>query len=69
VQLAFESRAMLEAAGCGFDDIIDVTTFHTQPEVQFEAVNTARMKLMGQEPYPNWTTIGVDWLASISRSR
>lgn len=65
VQLAFDNlSAVLEAAGCSFDDIIDVTTFHTNPERQFEAVNTARLKVMGQAPYPNWTAIGVNWLAS-----
>src|SRR5699024_6968374 len=49
VQLAFDNlSAVLEAAGCSFDDIIDVTTFHTNPEMQFEAVNTARLKVMGQ---------------------
>lgn len=25
-------RATLEAADCTFDDIVDVTTFHTEPE-------------------------------------
>ncbi|MFX7780404.1 Rid family hydrolase, partial [Acinetobacter baumannii] len=28
----------LKAAGCTFDDIIDVTTFHTDPERQFESI-------------------------------
>lgn len=33
VQLAFENlKATLHAAGCTFDDIVDVTTFHTDPE-------------------------------------
>lgn len=33
VRLAFENlKATLTAAGCTFDDIVDVTTFHTDPE-------------------------------------
>lgn len=64
VQLAFDNLgAVLKAAGCSFDDIVDITTFHTDPEAQFEAVNAARMKVLGQQPYPNWTAIGVNWLA------
>lgn len=32
VQLAFYNlAAVLEAAGCTFDDVVDVTTFHTDP--------------------------------------
>lgn len=39
VQLAFDNlRAVLEAAGCGLEDIVDVTTFHTDPEAQFSDV-------------------------------
>ncbi|EGT4322370.1 RidA family protein, partial [Cronobacter sakazakii] len=35
VRLAFENlRATLAAAGCTFDDLVDVTTFHTDPERQ-----------------------------------
>jgi hypothetical protein len=29
---------VLEAIGCSFDDIVDVTTFHTDPEKQFETI-------------------------------
>ena len=64
VQLAFDNlAAVLAAAGCHFDDIVDVTTFHTDPEAQFDAVNMARKKVFGQPPYPNWTAVGVNWLA------
>ncbi|WP_260425718.1 RidA family protein [Cronobacter malonaticus] len=39
VRLAFENlRATLAAAGCTFDDLVDVTTFHTDPERQFPAI-------------------------------
>lgn len=64
VQLAFDNlAAVLAAAGCGFDDIIDVTTFHTDPERQFDAIVPIRLKAFGQPPWPNWTAVGVNWLA------
>ncbi|AXV17558.1 hypothetical protein CYG48_17090 (plasmid) [Neorhizobium sp. SOG26] len=64
VQLAFVNlKEVLEAAGCGVDDIIDVTTFHTDPQNQFEVVLAAKNRIFPQEPYPNWTAVGVNWLA------
>jgi enamine deaminase RidA (YjgF/YER057c/UK114 family) len=64
VQLAFDNlAATLKAAGCGFDDIIDVTTFHTDPENQFETIMTVRSRNFINAPFPNWTAIGVNWLA------
>lgn len=64
VRLAFANlEATLKAAGCGFDDIIDVTTFHTDPEHQFGAVMAVKEEVFAQAPYPNWTAVGVTWLA------
>jgi len=64
VRLAFDNlAAVLAAAGCGFDDIVDVTTFHTDPQQQFETVQQVRLEVMGEAPYPNWTALGVHWLA------
>ena len=64
VQLAFDNlAAVLRAAGCSFDDVVDVTTFHTDPATQFEAVNAVRLTVIGDAPYPNWTAVGVNWLA------
>ncbi|RVU17454.1 RidA family protein [Methylobacterium oryzihabitans] len=64
VGLAFERlNAVLAAAGCSFDDVVDVTTFHTDPERQFEAVMAVRDTVIGAPPYPNWTAVGVTWLA------
>jgi enamine deaminase RidA (YjgF/YER057c/UK114 family) len=40
-----------------------VTTFHTDPLKQFESVSVIRLKAIGEPPYPNWTAIGVNWLA------
>lgn len=64
VQLAFDNlKAVLAAAGATFDDVVDVTSFHTDPEAQWQIISDIRMKEIGEAPYPNWTAIGVNWLA------
>lgn len=64
VRLAFVNlRATLAAAGCGLDDIVDVTSFHTDPESQFDTVMAVKSEVFPQAPYPNWTALGVTWLA------
>lgn len=64
VRLAFDNlAAVLSAAGCTFDDIVDITTFHTNPVAQWDAVSTERLKVFSEKPYPNWTAVGVNWLA------
>lgn len=64
VRLAFTNlQATLAAAGCTLDDLIDVTTFHTDPENQFATIMQVKNELFPQAPYPNWTAVGVTWLA------
>lgn len=64
VRTAFRNlEATLAAAGCTFDDIVDVTTFHTDPERQFGAIMSVKQEVFGKPPYPNWTAVGVNWLA------
>ncbi|PVM82969.1 RidA family protein [Caulobacter endophyticus] len=64
VRLAFANlKATLAAAGCGLDDIVDVTSFHTDPESQFDTVMAVKSEMFPQAPYPNWTALGVTWLA------
>jgi enamine deaminase RidA (YjgF/YER057c/UK114 family) len=64
VQLAFDNlQATLKAAGCSFADIVDVTTFHTDPENQFGTIMAVKQEIFSKPPYPNWTAIGVNWLA------
>lgn len=64
VKLAFTNlKAVLAAAGCSFDDVVDVTTFHTNPDAQVETVLAVRAAEIGAPPYPNWTAVGVTWLA------
>lgn len=43
--------------------IVDVTTFHTNPETQFETMMEVKSEIFTAKPYPNWTAIGVNWLA------
>jgi enamine deaminase RidA (YjgF/YER057c/UK114 family) len=64
VRRAFANlKAVLAAAGCTIDDVIDITTFHTDPEAQVETVMAVRAAEIGEAPYPNWTAVGVTWLA------
>ena len=64
IQQAFDNLgAVLKAAGATFDDIIDVTTFHTDPENQFDDIMEAKDRAFPSQPYPNWTAVGVTWLA------
>lgn len=64
VRLAFTNlKATLQAGGCELDDIVDVTTFHTDPEHQFDTFMTVKSDVFPGAPYPNWTAIGTSWLA------
>ncbi|WP_077960727.1 RidA family protein [Ensifer adhaerens] len=64
VERAFANlEATLKAAGCTFDDIVDVTSFHTDPQNQFETILAVKDRVFSEKPYPNWTAIGVNWLA------
>ena len=64
VRLAYDNlTAVLRAAGASLDDVVDVTTFHTDPATQIETVMKVREAVLGGAPYPNWTAVGVNWLA------
>jgi enamine deaminase RidA (YjgF/YER057c/UK114 family) len=64
VRLAFANlEATLAAAGCTLDDIVDLTSFHTDPENQLGTVMAVKTEKFPQLPYPNWTALGVNWLA------
>ena len=64
VRLAFANlQATLKAGGCTLDDIVDVTTFHTNPEKQFDTVLAVKNEVFSAPPYPTWTALGVNWLA------
>lgn len=64
VQLAFDNlRGVLKAAGCGFDDVIDVTLFLIDPEASVGLMLEAMARSFGRESPPNVTAVGVNWLA------
>ena len=64
VDAAFRNlEAVLVAAGASFDDIIDVTTFHTDPETQFGTIMPVKNRYFPAAPHPTWTAVGVNWLA------
>ena len=64
VERAFTNLvAVLAAAGCELTDIVDVTTFHTDPERQLDTIMNVKRRYFRDAPYPNWTAVGVNWLA------
>jgi enamine deaminase RidA (YjgF/YER057c/UK114 family) len=64
VERAFTNLiAVLATAGCELTDIVDVTTFHTDPERQFDTITNVKRRYFSDAPYPNWTAVGVNWLA------
>ncbi len=64
VRRAFANlEATLAAAGCTFADLLDVTSFHTDPENQFGTIMKVKAEIFPKPPFPNWTAIGVNWLA------
>lgn len=60
---AFQNlNAVLAAAGCTFDDIVDFTIFIVDPETNFETGFKVLGEFWGEPPYPTLTGIGVTWL-------
>lgn len=63
VRLAFENlNAILKAADCTFDDVVDVTGFMVDPESTFETVWKVVPEYWGNAPHPTLTAVGVTWL-------
>ncbi|WP_392889458.1 RidA family protein [Pseudomonas migulae] len=63
VRLAFNNlNAILGAAGCTFDDVVDVTVFIVDPESTFETIWKIVPEFWGEAPHPTLTGIGVTWL-------
>src|ERR1041384_3913006 len=60
VRLAFENlNAVLKAADCSFDDVVDVTVFIVNPEERFETIWEVVPEYWGDAPFPNITCVGV----------
>ena len=63
-RLAFENLlAVLAAADCTFDDVIDVTFFVVDPEPKMEMLFKVLAEFWGEAPYPTLTAVGVTWLS------
>ncbi len=63
VRRAFDNlNAVLAAAGCTFDDVIDVTVFLVDAEKNFAKAWAIVPEYWGQAPHPTLTGIGVNWL-------
>jgi enamine deaminase RidA (YjgF/YER057c/UK114 family) len=54
--------AVLAAAGVGFEDVVDMTTFHVGLHAHLAAFTQVKDRFV-REPYPAWTAIGVSELA------
>lgn len=63
VRRAFENlNAVLKAAGCTFDDVVDVTVFMVDPQSKFETIWQVVPEYWGEAPHPSLTAVGVTWL-------
>lgn len=63
VRRAFDNlNAVLKAAACTFDDVVDVTVFVVDPEKNFERIWQIVPEYWGEAPHPTLTGIGVTWL-------
>lgn len=64
VRQAFENlNAVLFAAGCTFEDVVDVTVFVVDPESNLETIWSVVPEFWGDAPYPALTGVGVSWLS------
>lgn len=64
IRLAFDNLvAILDAAGCSFDDVVDTTLFLVDPDRDFETLLKVMPEYWGEAPYPALTGVGVNWLA------
>ena len=63
VRLAFDNlNAILAAAGCSFEDVVDVTVFIVDPEANFDTVWKVFPDYWGEAPHQTLTGVGVTWL-------
>jgi enamine deaminase RidA (YjgF/YER057c/UK114 family) len=55
-------RIVLEAAGCGFADVVDMTTYHVEMSRHMPVFREVKDRIFPREGYA-WTAIGVSELA------
>ena len=53
--------AILARAGAGWDDVVDITSYHTDVTAQMEAIVAVHRRHV-TAPFPAWTAIDVDRL-------
>lgn len=53
--------AILRRAGASWDDVVDMTSYHTDITAQFEAMTAVHRRHV-RPPFPAWTAIDVDRL-------
>jgi enamine deaminase RidA (YjgF/YER057c/UK114 family) len=58
-----EVGAVLEASGSSWDDVLEMTTYHTDLRGQVEAFMAVKDRYV-REPYPAWTAVDIDRLFS-----
>ncbi|MDH0199607.1 RidA family protein [Comamonas aquatica] len=64
VHRAFQNlQAVLQAAGCSFADVVDVTAFIVDPQQHLERIWRILPTYWGEAPYPSLTGVGVTWLS------
>lgn len=64
VRLAFANLdAVLAAAGCSFDDVVDTTYFMVDPDRTLETIWPVVQEYLGPGPHPALTATGVTWLS------
>lgn len=63
IRLAFDNlQAVLQAAGCSFDDVVDVTLFIVDPAQHLDRLWKILPDYWGEAPHPTLTGVGVTWL-------
>lgn len=56
-------ESVLKEAGASLDDVVDITSFHTDLQRQLEVAVRTRMEVMAP-PHPAWTAVGTTALAT-----
>lgn len=54
--------ATLKLAGADWDDVVDITSFHTDVASQITLFRQVKDRYVNTKPYPAWTAIGVSRL-------
>ena len=64
VRQAFANlNAILQAAGCSFDDVVDTAYFMVDPDRTLETIWPVVQEYLGPGPHPALTATGVTWLS------